>query len=66
MAGIKTKTANGVHDIIREIQIFDAILHAKVTREATDPVTIHKCFKWSGVQDNNNTPVTPPHSPDNN
>ena len=31
MAHIKTKTASGVHDIIREIKIFDAILHAKVT-----------------------------------
>ena len=34
MACIKTKTASGVHDIISDIKIFDAILHAKVAWEA--------------------------------
>ena len=64
MARIKAKTASGVHNIIREIKIFDAILHAKVTWEAIDSMTIQKCFKQSGVQETYDMLVAPPHSPE--
>ena len=36
-ARIKAKSAQNVMDIVRDIKIFDAILHAKVAWEAIDP-----------------------------
>ena len=38
-------------DILREIKIFDAILHAKVAWEQVSPECISKCFKCSGILD---------------
>ena len=63
MAHIKTKTAKGVHEIIKDIKIFDSILHAKVIWEAIDPITIQKCFRQSGIQECYDTPQTPPATP---
>lgn len=60
MARIKAKSAEKVQDIVKEIKIFDAIVHAKVAWESTDPETIKKCFSHSGVRDNYNSPPTTP------
>ena len=46
-------------EIIREIKIFDAILHAKVAWEHVDPQCIIKCFKWGGVLEQENSPPSP-------
>ena len=61
-ARIKAKTADGVADIIREIKIFDAILHAKVAWDAIEPETIIKCFKHSDVDEKLHLP-SPPSTP---
>ena len=63
VARIKAKSAEGVADIVREIKIFDAILHAKVAWEAIDPETIAKCFRHSGIQENYDSPP-PPSTPE--
>ena len=65
MAHIKTKSAQGVHDIIKGIKIFDAILHAEVAWEATDQMAIQKCFKHSGIRESYEVPLTPPAMPIN-
>ena len=44
-AGIKAKSAAGVADIVKDIKIFNAVIHAKVAWEAIDPQTIVKCFR---------------------
>ena len=49
LARIKAKTASDVHEIIKEIKIFDAILNVKVAWEAIDPETIQKCLRQTGV-----------------
>ena len=48
MARIKAKSATKVKDIIRDIKIFNAILHAW---ESINPETIKNCFRRSGAQE---------------
>ena len=66
-ARIKAKTAQCVAEIVKEIKIFDAILHAKVALDAIDSSTIVKCFKRSGIHKDlhQSTPSTPPTTPTN-
>ena len=47
-----------VTDIIKEIKIFDAILHAIVAWQAIHPQCIIKCFDWNSITDNNTTTFT--------
>ena len=66
VACIKTRKVKDVSEIIQEIKIFDAILHAKVALEQVDPECIMKCFKYSGVLDPAEITLSPPPSPTNN
>ena len=50
--------------IVKEIKIFDVILHAKVAWEAIDPETIAKCFRYSGIQENYDSPPSTPEFAD--
>ena len=59
VACMETRRVKNVTEIIREIKIFDAILHAKVATEQVDPLCIIKCFKWSGVLEQENPPSPP-------
>ena len=61
---IKSKSAQHVTDIVKEIKIFDAILLAKVAWEAIEPETIIKWFKHSGVQESYETPPNTPEERD--
>ena len=65
VARIKAKKAQSVTDIIKEIRIFDAILHTKVAWEAIDPQCIIKCFDQSSITDNTTQLPSPPSSPNN-
>ena len=49
MARMEATKASSITDIIKEIKIFDAILHAKVTWEGVEPQCIRCCFKQSGI-----------------
>ena len=51
VARMEARKAPSVMDIIKEIKIFDAILHAKVAWEGVSPECIQRCFKQSGVMD---------------
>ena len=46
--------------VIREIKIFDAILHAKVAWEQVDPQCIIKCFRHSRVLEQESLQSPPP------
>ena len=59
---IETKKAKDVTDIVREIKIFDAILHAKVAWEQVKPECILKC---SEIVDPAEFTQSPPLSPTN-
>ena len=41
---IKAKSSQNIAEIVKDIKIFDAILHPKVVWESIDPETIVKCF----------------------
>ena len=60
VAHIETRKAKDVSEIIREIKIFDAILHAKVAWEQVNSQCIIRCFKQSGVLEQENPPSPPP------
>ena len=64
VARIKAKTSQWVTDIVKEIKIFDTILHARGAWEAIEPETTAKCFKWSGIQENYDTPPSTPEPVD--
>ena len=65
-ARIKSKSAQNIKDIVKDIKIFDAILHAKVAWEAIESETIIKCFKHSSIQESYETPSTTPEERTNN
>ena len=48
VARIKAKTTQSVTEIVKDIKIFDAILHVKVAWDSIEPKTIVKCFRHSG------------------
>ena len=65
-ARIKSKSVQNITEIVNDIRIFDAILHAKVAWEAIDPETIVKFFRHSGIKEkyDNQTPPTTPNGQD--
>ena len=63
---IKAKSAQHVTEIVKDIKIFNAILHAKVIWEAIEPEIIIKCFKHSGIQDSYDTPPITSVEPNDN
>ena len=50
-ARISAKNVSDVREFVKELKIFDAILHCKVAWEAVSPDTIMKYLKKSGVHD---------------
>ena len=63
VAHIETRRVTDVTEILKEIKIFDAVLHAKVAWEQVHPDCITKCFKRSGVLDRAEITPSPPPSP---
>ena len=61
MEARKAKTAT---DIIREIKIFDAILHANVAWEGVTAGCIQRCFHRTGVTKATTIPSPPPSPTD--
>ena len=60
VARMEARKASNVTDIIKEIKIFDAILHAKVAWEGVSSECIQHCFKQSGIMDPIETSLPPP------
>ena len=56
-AQVKNPTVQRVTKIVKDISIFDGIIHAKCAWDAVDPETIVKCFAKSRIK-NFNTPAT--------
>ena len=48
-ARAKVRDVTNVAEFVKDIQIFDAILSAKVAWESVPPTTIAKCFRKSGI-----------------
>ena len=62
VAHIETRKVKDVTEIIKKIKIYDAILHTKVAWEQVDPQCIIKCFRHSGVLEQESL-QSPPSSP---